>query len=128
MCKTIILLPQLLYYYDSLLTLLSELQHNFSIIGLTETKIKADIDHIANTLTPGYQFLSKPALDETGGVGFYIRDGIEFHLRDDLCVATNDFECSWIEIHCTTQNIVCAVIYRHPNGNLDNFTNYFYEA
>jgi hypothetical protein len=24
--------------------------------------------------------------------------------------------------------LVCAVIYRHPNGNLDHFTNYLYEA
>ena len=61
-------------------------------------------------------------------MGLYFRDDLEFHLGDDLCVSTSDYECIWIEIHRKFRNIVCAVIYRHPNGNLDNFTDYFYEV
>ena len=87
-----------------------------------------DRDHVVNTCIPGYQFLSQPTLHNAGGVGFYIKNDIGFHLREDLCVTTNDFECLWVEIHRKSRNVVCAVIYRHPNGDLDKFINYFYAA
>ena len=114
--------------FDSLSTLLSDLQHNFSIIGISETRLLAGRDQITNTSIPGYTFFSQPSVQEAGGVGLYIRDDSEFHLRDDLCVSTDDYECIWIEIHRKSRNIVCAVIHRHPNGSLDNFTDYFYEV
>ena len=114
--------------FDSLSTLLSDLQHNFSIIGISETRLLVGRDQITNTSIPGYTFFSQPSVQEAGGVGLYIRDDSEFHLRDDLCVSTDDYECIWIEIHRKSRNIVCAVIHRHPNGSLDNFTDYFYEV
>ena len=114
--------------FDSLSTLLSDLQHNFSVIGISETRLLVGREQITNTSIPGYTFFSQPSVQEAGGVGLYIRDDLEFHLRDDLCISTGDYECIWIEIHRKSRNIVCAVIYRHPNGNLDNFTDYFYEV
>ena len=82
-----------------MITLLADLQHNFSIIGLSETRIKVDRDQLINTAIPGYIFFSQPTVHEAGGVGLYIRDDIEFHLRDDLSVTTEEYECLWIEIH-----------------------------
>ena len=35
------------------------------------------------------------------------------------------FECLTIELHCVGQsNTVCSVIYRHPQCNLESFSNY----
>ena len=50
-----------------------------------------------------------------------------FHIRDDISDTTEDYECFWTEVHTcnTAHNMICAVVYRHPQSNFDNFTNYF---
>ena len=36
-----------------------------------------------------------------------------------------DFEALWVEIIIHGQpNVLCGIIYRHPNGDMDNFINY----
>jgi len=38
---------------------------------------------------------------------------------------TADYEALWIKIHNTQSlNILCGIIYRHPNGNLESFFEY----
>ena len=49
-----------------------------------ETKIKSNRDLTSNIAIEGYDFVSKPALTNAGGVGFFIKWGIQFHIRDDL--------------------------------------------
>ena len=95
--------------HDNLTTLLSNLKHNFHIIGLSETKIVINKDCVANISISGYQFFSQPSVHNAGGVGFYIRNEIEFHLRDDLSSTTDDYESLWIEVHSKSHNIVCAI-------------------
>ena len=114
--------------YENLAALLTELNHNFQLIGVSETKINIDKDCVTNISIPGYNFFSQPSQQNAGGVGFYIKNEIEFHIRDDLSTTTNDFECLWIEVHNKARNIVCAVVYRHPQSYFDNFTDYFYAA
>ena len=111
--------------FDSLTNMLSNLYFSFSLIGLTETKIKSDQTQIVNTDLPGYQFLSQPTLSDWGGVAFYIKDNLHFKVRPDLSSATEDFETLWIEIHnYSHSNLLCGIIYRHPNSNLGNFLDY----
>lgn len=43
--------------FDSLSTLLPDLHHNFSVIGLSETKIKSEAEPLININLPGYRFL-----------------------------------------------------------------------
>ena len=62
---------------------------NFSVIGISETRLLVGRDQITNTSIPGYTFFSQPSVQEAGGVGLYI--------RDDLCISTGDYECIWIE-------------------------------
>ena len=52
---------------DNLVNLLSELAFAFSLIGLTETKIKLNQDPIVNTKLSGYNFLSQPTYSNAGG-------------------------------------------------------------
>lgn len=111
--------------HDKLTSMLSNLGHNFHVIGVTETRIMSSKDPLVNTDISGYKFISQPSLHCAGGAGFYVRSDCEFHIRDDLNLTTEDFECLWIEVHTRChRNIVCSVIYRHPNDNFDNFFNY----
>ena len=43
----------------------------------------------------------------------------------DITTSKHDFEALWIEIDTVGQpNLMCGILYRHPNGNLDNFMDY----
>ena len=110
--------------FDDLTLLLSDLKHDFNIIGLSETKIMIDKPPLTNISMPGYQFASQPSKHNAGGVGFYIKDNIEFHFRDDLSSTTEEYECLWIEVHSKSRNLLCSVNYRHPHSNLDSFSDY----
>ena len=56
------------------------------------------------------------------------RENIEYHTRDDLTSTTIDYECLLFEVHSSSRNIVCSIIYRHPRGNLDAFTSYYMDV
>ena len=80
----------------------SDLQHSFDVIGLSETKIKSNCDLTSNIAIDGYDFVSKPTLANAGDqVGFFIKGGIQFHIRDELCSTTKEFESLWTEINRT---------------------------
>ncbi len=74
----------------------------------------------------GYDFISQPSLLSSGGVGFYISNNTNYSIREDLSKVTNDFEALWIEMQSDhlQHNIICGVVYRHPNSNIDNFIDY----
>ena len=59
----------------------------------------------------------------------FVKDNQFFLRHDDLCCTEQDFESLWIELDTPNQrNIVCGVVYRHPNSNLDNTLNYIYDT
>ena len=105
--------------------MISELNHNFSMIGVSETKIKLSTEELPNYIIPGYNFFSQPSLSNAGGVGIFISKKISSSLRNDLSCSHNDFESLWIEIESDLHhNLICGVIYRHPNNNLESFLNH----
>ena len=115
--------------YDSLVELLSELYFPFSLIGVTETKSKEGQLPIANTDLNGYFFISQPTFSNAGGVGFYVSNNLHYTLLPAFTKTTNDFETLWIEIqNVDQQNLVCGIIYRHPNGDPTNFFKYLSET
>lgn len=48
--------------FENLAQILNELDHSFSVIGLTETKLKVDKEQVCNCTLPGYKFISQPSL------------------------------------------------------------------
>lgn len=47
---------------------------------------KNDNDSASNINIEGYEFVSMPTLTNAGGIGsVYITQGMQFHIRDDLC-------------------------------------------
>jgi hypothetical protein len=110
---------------DQLTSMVSELNHQFSVIGLSETKHRFDRASLLNTEIPGYTFLSQPSMSNAGGVGFFIQNKLKFIKRDEVSITTNDFEALWIElIDKSKRNVICAVIYRHQHGNISTFMDY----
>ena len=111
--------------FDSWVDMLSELYFPFSLIGLTETKIKAEQLPISNTDLPGYSFISQPSSSNAGGVAFYICNNLDFAILPEFTTTTEDFEALWIEVQNSCHsNLLCGVIYRHPNGDVDKFLEY----
>ena len=111
--------------FEDLNTMLAELYFAFSVIGLTETKIKVDQQPLLNIDLPGYSFFSQPTLSNAEGVGFYIKNDLNFTVKSELSTSTADYKTLWIEIYNTHNlNILCGIIYRHPNVNLESFFEY----
>ena len=110
--------------HDNLCHLLNEMNLPFSIIALSETKILKNNTSITNTSLEGYEFIHEPSLSNAGGVGFYIRNDLKYSIRKEFSLSNNDLEMLWIEIFAIGQpNIICGVVYRHPNNNVNNFIN-----
>ena len=87
------------------------------------------IDPFLNTNLPGYHFLSQPSMSNAGGVGFYIKDNLSYTKRDDFYTSNPEVESIWIEIEVPHQhNIVCELIYRHPNQNITKAADFLYKA
>ena len=108
--------------YNDLYKLLTDLAFPISIIGLSGTKILHDVRQISNTDILGYDFISQPTLSNAKGVGFSVKHGLQYHIRDDLSALTEEYESLWIEINCrSSKNVLCGVIYRHPKGKTEQF-------
>ena len=111
--------------HDNFVHMLSDLQFPFSLIGLSETKFKVDKDILANIELVNYDFISQPSLSNAGGIGFYMRKNLSYSILSGFTTTGEDFEALWIEIKVNGQsNLICGVVYRHPNSNLDNFMSY----
>ena len=54
--------------FGNMTDMLSSIFFPFSLIGITETKIRRDHSPIMNIDLPGYQFVSQPTLSDWGGV------------------------------------------------------------
>ena len=49
----------------------------------------------------------------------------KFNIRTDISITTNDFEALRNEIHNdSSRNMICGVLYLHPNSNVQNFIGY----
>ena len=57
--------------FDYFNQLLCDLGFLFSIIGITETKIKVDSFSTFNADLSGYNFISQPSISNAGGVVFF---------------------------------------------------------
>ena len=111
--------------FDNLTNMLEELQHPFSLIGLSETKINIDQDQIPNNRLTGYKFISQPSFSNAGGTGLFIQDKLHYTKREDLTTSKKEFEVLWIEMNNNShRNIICGVIYRHPSACIETFLDY----
>ena len=90
--------------------LLSELNHHFHVIGITETKIR-DAHFTFNPTIDGYNFEYVPTPLSAGGVGMYIDTNLNYSVIEKN--SNEAFQALWVEIQFTDKrNAICGVIYR----------------
>ena len=96
------------------------------ILGISETRLKDDTFLVA---LQGYKFESHHSPTEAGGVGIYIRNHLQYNVRDDISIDSDHCEEKWVEIivdnsknqRKNTKYIVIGIIYRHPVSNYKSF-------
>ena len=101
---------------------LSELNIEFNVIGLSETRIC--ISENANLIPslPGYCFEYAPTPLSAGGVGFYINNNLKYRIINRT--SNIHFQALWIEsLNVKDKNIICGVVYRQHN-NAEVFLEY----
>ena len=76
-------------HFDELHTLLSCLNVNFQVIGLSETK-STNGSHVKVRMDlPGYMSYETHSLSCAGGVRIYVYSNLTANRRDDLCISNN---------------------------------------
>ena len=110
---------------DELETVLSMLNNNFDIIGISETKIRFGIAPTYDINIKGYNTVSTPTESEKGDSLIHIADHLNYRIRKDiesLVYKSNELESVFIEIiNPSKKNILCGCIYIHPSMDLSEF-------
>ena len=110
--------------FDHLTQMLADLGFLFTLIGLTETWINNYSDQGTVHYLLGYRFISQPTSLTAGGVGAFICNDINFYVRADLSSSIDECEILWVEmVNKSSKIILCGIIYRHPNSNVETFLN-----
>ena len=109
-------ISSLSYNIDQLITLLNTLKVKFDILGITESRLRADKQPVNNIDLEGYVTESTPTAASCGGALLYINKNINFRLRNDLKIYEyKELESVFIEIiNRTGKNNIVGCIYRHP--------------
>ena len=100
------------------------LNHEFSIIGITETWLKDSTKELYSL--DGYQPIHNcRPIRSGGGVSLLIKNHLEFTVRNDLCVSDASAESLFIEIDKDVvgknKNVIVGVIYRPPDTDMKHF-------
>ena len=80
---------------------------------------------LKNASLDGYTIHSQHSSSSAGGVALYLRNNLDYIVREDLNALENEFETIWVEIkNRKGQNVLCCCAYRHPNTEVEKFNNY----
>ena len=106
---------------------LSNIDHEFSIIALSESWIKdhnKDLYHLEHYRS---EHVYRPDRGG-GGVSLFMRKNIEYFMREDLSINNRTIESMFIEVKKEsigkTQDAIVAVIYRPPDTDIRAFNDY----
>ena len=106
--------------------MLDELNFHFSVVGVTETRIRNANFIDFNPEIPGYTFEYVPTPLSAGGVGMYIDSELSYIVLEKS--SNEAFQVLWVEIHqANAANVICGVLYRQHNSP-EHFLKYFEET
>ena len=112
------------YHFDEFTTLLSELNTNFKVIGITETRLTTKKDPVNSIEIENYNIEHTPTKSDKGGALLYISKEIDYKTRDDLKIYKEKLlESVFIEILAgSNKNTIIGCIYKHPGLTTQDFT------
>ena len=110
---------------------LKNLNHEFPIIALSETWLKNHNCDRYGLDDYNAEHNCRPNRGG-GGVSLYVKDTIEYTVRDDLCFQNDILETLFIEIDkdqfAKKQNIIIGVIYRPPDTDIKQFNDHILQC
>ena len=107
--------------FSDLLGLLYSLDHPIDVITITEIGKKNVLNRI-NMLRDKYDCEHVlPKTKKYGGACIFVRKNINYHVREDLSVVSDDVEDVWLEAEVNDQKLVIGSVYRHPGTSLNAF-------
>ena len=114
-------------HFDELNTMLSLLNFEFNIIGVTETRIINNFSPPININIEGYVIEHTPTDASCGGALLYISNKLNYKPRKDLLMLkSKQLESIFIEIIIPKkENIIVGCIYRHPCMSINEFNDYY---
>ena len=106
---------------------MSNINTKFSFIGFSETWLKPENENCYGL--SGYVAEHNSRVHKVGGgVSLYIKDGIQYTKRDDLCNMSTVAETVFIEIDKDVfrydNNIIVGVLYRPPDTDISKFNEF----
>ena len=110
--------------FNSLITELHRLNHNFSVIGLAETNIDSEESMVYSL--PKYNSFyqnTQPNKAKGTGVALYVLDTLNTMIDETVSNVTKDIESLFVTTRNNTKVATFGVIYRPPNGNFQCFLN-----
>ena len=106
--------------FTSFLSYLDNVNHRFSVIGLTETWLKQP--NISLYGIPGYSHIGiTRSHGNGGGVSLFISDVFMYSELTELCMVSDYIECIFVKIMHNDLSYVIGVMYRPPNSNIVMF-------
>ena len=112
---------------QNLTLLLDELDLQFNLIGVTETKITNSKENGSFSCIPGYVFDFVPTPLASGGIGLFIHESLNYTVLENK-ISNEGFQALWIAIFfVNNKNIISRIIYRQHNSP-DQFISYFEET
>ena len=115
----------LVKHFNEFSAILEDLPSSFDLITVEETWLSKPLEPLVQL--NGYSFISKHKnkCKEGGGIGIYIKDGINFTERNDLMCPKefeNLFDYMFIEVQQSAplKNVLVGVLYRPPGNSSVN--------
>ena len=109
--------------------MLTLLELQLSVIGITETKFSKNITPSINFSLPKYSIEHTPAESSAGGALLYIADYLTYKQRKDLtkqAYKSKELESIFIEImYKKKKNVILGCLYKHPCMPIDEFNDEF---
>jgi hypothetical protein len=96
--------------FDKLQILLSSFKKIPDIICISETNIREGTDNNFIPSIDGYFFIRHDGTSSMGGVGIFVKNNLEYAIRDDLFLDIDDCENIWIEIKLNKKIIVASIV------------------
>lgn len=109
-------------HYDGFYTLLFDLNVDFQVIDLSETKRCKDAPITFNIDIPGYNFHYYSSISAAAGVGIYVKSNLNANEWDDLIFCKSAFEINWVGIdNPKAKNILCCCAYPHSSTDITKY-------
>ena len=81
------------------------------------------MDFALNVNMDGYNIHTQPTKSSHGSIAMYLKKTLDYTIRDDLSVVSDDYGALLVEINTGSKanNILCCCAYRHLNTDIKSF-------